>query len=122
MLNKPTFKQSITAEQTKLLKSQINALKPFRSLRDTMPLQYVSTFLLVATDEHQNVTEYAKRTGTSQSLMTRHLADLGTVNRHHKKGFGLVELYEDVMDRRNKLVRLTARGQSIVREMCEAFK
>jgi DNA-binding MarR family transcriptional regulator len=79
-----------------------------------MPLQYVTAFLLVATDENQNVSEYAKRAGTSQSLMTRHLADLGAVNRYHEEGFGLVEGYDDIMDRRKRLIRLTAKGQRLV--------
>lgn len=116
------YKASLTSEQTRLLKGQLNALNPFHKLLETMPLQYVTAFLLVAAAPDQNVTEYAKRAGTSQSLMSRHLADIGAVNRHHEEGFGLVELYEDVMDRRNKLVRLTAKGKGIVREMCEAFK
>jgi DNA-binding MarR family transcriptional regulator len=116
------YKASITAEQARLLKGQLNALNPFHKLRETMPLQYVTTFLLVAADPDQNVTEYAKRAGTSQSLMSRHLADIGAVNRHHKEGFGLVELYADVMDRRNKRVRLTAKGKDIVKKMCEALK
>lgn len=115
-------KSSISATQQTVVKKQLQALKPFRRLRETMPLQYVTAFLLVVTDEHQNVSEYAKRAGTSQSLMTRHLADLGTVNRHHEEGFGLVEAYDDVMDRRNRLIRLTAKGKNVVWEMFEALK
>jgi hypothetical protein len=57
----PTQKASIDAAQRKLLKAQLNALKPFRAVRETMPLQYVTAFLLVATEEHLNVSEYAKR-------------------------------------------------------------
>ncbi len=113
---------SITADQIRALKSQLNALKPFRKVRETMPLQYATAFLLVATEEHLNVTEYAKRAGTSQSLMTRHLADLGEVNRYHEEGMGLVEAYDDLMDRRNRLIRLSAKGKHVVWEMCEAFK
>lgn len=115
-------KTSITEDQRVLLKRQGLALKPFQKLRDTMPLQYVTTFILVATEENLNVTEYAKRAGISQSLMTRHLADLGEVNRYHEEGFGLVEAYDDVMDRRNRLVRLTAKGRHVVWAMCEAFE
>jgi DNA-binding MarR family transcriptional regulator len=118
----PHHKPSITAEQRSLLKSQFNALEPFRAVRATMPLQYVTAFLLVATEEHLNVTEYAKRANTSQSLMTRHLADLGEVNRHHEEGYGLVEAYDDLMDRRNRLVRLSAKGKSLAWKMCESFR
>lgn len=117
-----SLKQSISTEQRTLLKRQLNALKPFRKVRESMPLQYVQAFLLVATEEHLNVSEYAKRAGTSQSLMTRHLADLGEVNRYHEEGFGLVEAYDDIMDRRNRLIRLTVKGKHVVWEMCEAFK
>jgi DNA-binding MarR family transcriptional regulator len=53
----------------------------------------------------------ASRAGTSQSLMTRHLADLGDVNRDH----------DDLMDRRNRLIRLSPKGKHVVWEMCEAF-
>ena len=79
-------------------------------------------FLLVASEENLNVTEYAKRAGTSQSLMTRHLADLGSTNRYHEEGFGLVEAYDDLMDRRNRLIRLTAKGKSVVQRMFWAFE
>ncbi len=115
-------KPSTTDAQRGMLKSLYNALRPFRSVRETMPLQYVTAFLLVAQDEHQNVTEYAKRAGTSQSLMTRHLADIGEVNRYHEEGMGLVEAYDDLMDRRNRLVRLSAKGKHVVWEMGEALR
>jgi DNA-binding MarR family transcriptional regulator len=115
-------KQSVTEVQRITLKAVLNALKPFRKERETMPLQYVAAFILVASDENQNVSTYATRAGTSQSLMTRHLMDLGEVNRHHSEGFGLVEAYDDLMDRRNRLVRLTPKGRHVVWEMTEALK
>ena len=67
-----------------------------------MPLQYVQAFLLAATEENLNVSTYATRAGTSQSLMTRHLLDLGEVNRYHEEGMGFVEAYRDMMDRRQR--------------------
>jgi DNA-binding MarR family transcriptional regulator len=112
--------KSLPADQAATLKRTYEALRPFRELRETMPMQYVTTFLLVATDENQNVTEYAKRAGASQSIMSRHMADLGAVDRYHEAGFGLVETYEDALDRRNKRVRLTSKGHHVVWEMCEA--
>lgn len=115
-------KPSTTDAQRGLLKSFHSALEPFREVRGTMPLQYVITFLLVAQDEHQNVSEYAKRAGTSQSLMTRHLSDLGDTNRYHEEGMGLVEGYDDIMDRRNRLIRLTPKGKTLVWRLTEALK
>lgn len=111
----------MTEAQKKTMKRALAVTRPFQKLRGTMPLQYVTAFLLVASDESQNVSEYAKRAGTSQSLMTRHLADLGQVNRYHEEGFDLVEGYDDLMDRRNRLHRLTTKGKRVAQEICEAF-
>jgi len=113
---------SISPDQAAVMKRTYAALRAFREYRETMPLQYVTVLLLVASDEHQNFSTYATRIGTSQSLMSRHIADLGSVNRYHKPGFGLVETYDDLMDRRNKLIRLTPKGRSIVYKMCEALQ
>jgi DNA-binding MarR family transcriptional regulator len=115
-------KPSTTDAQRGLLKSFHRALEPFREVRATMPIQYVVTFLLVAQEENLNVSEYAKRAGTSQSLMTRHLSDLGDTNRYHEEGMGLVEGYDDLMDRRNRLIRLTAKGKTLVWRVTEALK
>ena len=118
----PTSKSPSPEKQRKITKSMLAALKPFRDFRETMPLQYVQAFLLVATEENLNVSTYATRAGTSQSLMTRHLLDLGEVNRYHEEGMGFVEAYRDMMDRRNVLIRLSVKGKAVVSEMCEAFE
>jgi DNA-binding MarR family transcriptional regulator len=98
----------------------LNSLRPFKSLRNNMPLQYVTSFMCVALNEGKNVTWYAGQLGISQSLMTRHLADLGKVNRNHGEGFGLVEAYDDLMDRRNRLMRLTMQGKNLVGHIARA--
>jgi DNA-binding MarR family transcriptional regulator len=115
------FKQGVPADQVVTLKNTLKALTPFIDLRDTMPLQYVRAFMLVAIEEGSNVTEYAKRAGVSPSLMTRHLSDLGETNRHHKPGFGLVEQYYNVMDKRERLMRLTPMGRGIAQKICAAL-
>ena len=102
--------------------NMLRSLEPFRSLNSSMPLQCVSAFMLVACDEGQNVTEYARRAGVTPSLMTRHLSDIGTTNRHHLPGLGLVEQVHNVMDRRERLVRLTAKGPGIVGQIVRAHK
>jgi DNA-binding MarR family transcriptional regulator len=113
--------KAISSEQASILKRFYAALAPFRGQRETMPLQYVEVFLLVAADEGRNFSTYATRIGSSQSLMSRHVADLGSVNRYHTEGLGLLETYDDLMDRRNKLIRLTAKGRHIAWKITEAF-
>jgi DNA-binding MarR family transcriptional regulator len=114
-------KRQSAKDDEKVLANLLKALKPFKKLRDTMPMQYVSTFLLVAAEEGLNVSTYAARAGTSQSLMTRHLYDLGEVNRYHEEGMGLLEAFKDINDRRNVLMRLSAKGKKVAWEVCEAF-
>ena len=116
-----SFDQSVPDDEKAVLIGLLKSLKPFRELRKTMPLQYVTAFLSVAITEGQNVSEYAKTAGVSQSLMTRHLADLGEINRYHKPGYGLVEAETDMMDRRNQRNRLTAKGQRLVGQLLGAL-
>jgi DNA-binding MarR family transcriptional regulator len=69
----------------------------------------------------RTVSEYARVLGTSQSLMTRHLADLGEINRYHETGYDLIEARTDPMDRRAKRNQLTAKGQRLVGQILGAL-
>lgn len=114
--------QTAGAEEKAIIDATLRALEPFKNIRDTIPLQYVIAFLLVASSEGRNVTEYAKAAGISPSLMTRQLADLGAVNRYHTEGFGLVEQVDDPLDKRVRLMRLTAKGKGIMSQIVRAHK
>jgi DNA-binding MarR family transcriptional regulator len=116
------FKQSSTPTEKVILKAALASLEPFTEIRSTMPLQYVKAFLLVALEEGLSVTEYARRAGITPSLMTRHLSDIGEVNRYHDVGFGLVEQETDLMDRRYKKAKLSAKGKGVVAKMVRALK
>src|SRR5262245_35557529 len=87
-------------EELNSLGRALNILEPFRELRRDMPLQYVYTFLLVARNPGKTVMEYAKMAGVSQSVMSRHLLDIGPRNRNMEQGFGLVEYAPSPMDLR----------------------
>jgi hypothetical protein len=85
------FNQSLSDGERDAPSNLEAGLRPFFKLRTTMPLQYITAFLLVALKEGQTVTELAARAGISASLMTRHPADLGQVNWYHKDGYDLIE-------------------------------
>jgi DNA-binding MarR family transcriptional regulator len=95
----------------------LDVLESFRLLRATMPLQYVVSLLLVATDEGRSVGEYAARLGVSPSVMSRHLLDIGVRNRHFEEGFGLVEYRPDPMNLRAHQYYLTARGRTLAQQI-----
>jgi DNA-binding MarR family transcriptional regulator len=111
----------ISDDDTAALSNLEAALKPFFKLRPTMPMQYVTAFLLVAHKEGQTVGELAKRAGISESLMSRHLADLSHTNRYRKPGFNLIVGTDDPMDRRTSRQQLTDKGHRVVGQILGAM-
>lgn len=98
------------------------ALEPFRAIRSTMPLQYVTAFLLVAQDEGKGVTEYAAQAGVSVSVMSRHLLDIGDRNRHMEEGFGLVTYRPHPMNLRQHEYMLTDKGRALAHQILRQWK
>ncbi|WP_038965411.1 hypothetical protein [Bradyrhizobium diazoefficiens] len=54
-----------------------NAISVMLSIRCTMPLQYVMTFLQIAQEEGLSITALAARRELPVSTLSRHLLDLG---------------------------------------------
>jgi DNA-binding MarR family transcriptional regulator len=118
----PEFKPTLTEEEKGYARALMLALEPFREIRGTMPLQYVYTFLMVATDEGKGGTEYAKDAGVSPTVMTRHLLDIGDRNRSMEEGFGLITQERDRNDLRRHHARVTPQGKALVRRFMNALK
>lgn len=110
---KSTTKQSLDNNEKAPLKGFLAACEPFDNIRHTMPLQYIRAFLLVALEEGLGVNEYAQRSGVSQSVMSRHLLDLGERNRYMKAGFGLLTQRPDPLELRKQQTFLTDKGRTI---------
>ena len=56
------------------MRADMGALDPFVAIRQTMPMQYIRSFLAVALDEGKGVNEYKRLLGLNQSVMPRHLS------------------------------------------------
>jgi DNA-binding MarR family transcriptional regulator len=117
-----TLRQSLSDEQKDKLKQLLNALQPFLKTRPTMPMQYVVAYLLAALHEGSGVTELAERAGVSQSVMSRHLLDIGDRNRHKEDGFGWVTQRPDPMELRKHQVTLTEKGRTIAAQVSRAIR
>lgn len=96
--------------------------KEFHKVRPTMPLQYVTAFLLVAMNEGMSVQEYAELADVSQSVMTRCLLDMGERNRYKEPGFGLIMQRMDPMDMRRHQTFLTPQGRALWRRVLQTFE
>jgi DNA-binding MarR family transcriptional regulator len=106
-----------TDEDRKVVRNLLGAVEHFRTIRNTMPLQYVVAFLLVAEEEGLGVIDYAQRAGVSESVMSRHLLDIGERNRHMEPGFGLVTYRSNPLELRRNEYWLTDKGRALLHKI-----
>ena len=86
------------------------------------PTQVIRALIAVATDDRQNLAELATLLGASQSTASRQLKDLGALKRGGKPGYGVVEVQADPLNACANQYRLTARGEQLVRDLCEIIR
>jgi len=85
-----------------------------------MQTQAVAVFLCVAKSPMPiRMSAVAEEIGLAQSSISRNVALLSEWTRHQVKGQGLLEAYEDPMERRRKLVRLTKKGEKFAKSISE---
>ncbi len=118
----PRMRQSMPDEEKDELRKLLHAIEIMEELRKTMPLRYVKAFLLVALEEGEGVTEYAKQAGVALGVMSRHLLDIGDRNRHMKAGFGLVTQRTDPLELRKHQVMLTDKGKALAHRLARVLK
>lgn len=106
-------KQSLKAAEKEAARLLLTALEPFKAVYSIMPLQMAQTFLMVAEEEGLGVGEYARKAGANPAVMTRHMLDLGELNRRHEPGLGLVHTRVNLMNRRQHQVFLTPKGVAL---------
>jgi DNA-binding MarR family transcriptional regulator len=97
-------------------------LDAFRQIRPTMPLQHAYTFMLVASKEGQGVLDYAEMAGVANSVMTRHLLDIGPKTRNREPGYGLVEQHMDPMDMRKHRTFLSHAGRALLAKVIRTMR
>lgn len=103
-----------TEAQLTFVRQMRDALDPFFKIRTAMPARCVQAFLFVAEKQGMSVADYARLAGMSQTTMGRNLLDLGQYDRWGKEGAGLVEGFDDVLDRRQRNYRLTLKGEALL--------
>ena len=92
-------------------------------------LAFSQLYLLTLVAKHQGITqrEIADKTALPQGSISRNLKILSKYNVKsakgiEQKGYDLVELRQDMFDRRVTEVRLTKHGEEIVREMLKVMQ
>lgn len=87
-------------------------------IESEMPLQQLHCLLVIAqADEGLSLTEIAQKVGIGLATASRYVAALGKQNRHREEGLLLVESFEDPMERRKKIIRLTTKGKAALNKL-----
>jgi DNA-binding MarR family transcriptional regulator len=101
------------ANGTRALSQALGIVEEFRKLSPEIPSQTIATFLYIAVHDPCPMKELVDGLGVAQSTVSRNVAMLDRINRHHEPGLDLVRASEDPNERRRKVVRLTPRGRQL---------
>jgi len=100
----------------------VSYLDVFREVNDIIPLQVIITFLVVAANPGISMTKVSDVIGRSMSTTSRHLLDLGDLNRFRKPGYRLINVVKDPDDRRRNNYYVNGRGSQLIRKAMKKFQ
>ncbi len=100
----------LASEDASKLQRLLAAVDLIADIDKDMPMQMVRALILVCLEEGLGPNELARKAGVSSAVMSRHISDLGEVNRYKQEGLHLVTQKTDIMDRRYRKVFLSPKG------------
>jgi DNA-binding MarR family transcriptional regulator len=109
-------------EDKRALRDLLNCLDVFAEQKQTLSIQAIRAFLLVAMEEGMGVSEYANKAGIRQSVMSRHLLDIGPRDRYMEAGLDLVDQRPDPMELRKHQVRMTPKGRALANRLARMLR
>jgi DNA-binding MarR family transcriptional regulator len=100
------------------LQEYLKFIQGVARIESEMPLQQLHCLLVIAqAKDGLSLTEIASKVGISLATASRYVAALGKQNRHREEGLLLIESFEDPMERRKKIIRLTAKGRTAINKL-----
>lgn len=93
----------------------VRVMQTIRLHYPEMPAQTIEAFFAIAATPDILMVDLQKALNIASSSNSRNVALLSVLKGKGAKGLGLVEAYEDQMDRRLKRVRLTTRGTNLLK-------
>lgn len=95
-------------------------LEDFRAINSNLPIQVAQTFLLVARYPESNLRRLARLSGQSWSAISRNVIALSDLAGRGR--YGLVTMEVNVEDMRNRVVKLTPKGERLLRSLLSRFE
>lgn len=100
------------------LQDYLKFIQGIAKIESEMPLQQLHCLLVISqAEEGLSLTELAQKVGIGLATASRYVAALGKQNRHREEGLLLVEAFEDPMERRKKIIRLTPKGRIAIQKL-----
>lgn len=104
----------------KKMKKLQNILAELISIDPEFPIQWVTVFAEIASEEGISLKDVSDRTGISMSVMSRTIGALSNARRMGKP-YGLVVVKHAKDDRRRKELFLSAKGKKLVSTLEKAI-
>ncbi|MGC1777280.1 MAG: MarR family winged helix-turn-helix transcriptional regulator [Xanthobacteraceae bacterium] len=111
------FDAAFTESDRRIAQAFLWALKPLTNLRRPVPLPSMIAFLMVALDEGQGVTTYARGAGIDHASMSRILHSIGDRGRNGSHGLGLIRIERRLADQAKTQIFLTSKGRAIAKDI-----
>lgn len=112
VLNPQVGREAVTLQEINRLLEMVSAVD------HEMPLQQARClFIIAASEEGMSLSDIAKKAGIGLATASRYVGALGSINRKREEGLQLIESFEDPMERRKKIIRLTPKGRAVVRRI-----
>ncbi len=112
--NTPTSPSGYTAADKLELMKLLKIFDLFRLERGTMPVSQVCALLRVAIEEGESVSYYTRKANASQSVMSRHLLDLGDALRNNEPGMELLTRRLSPLSARETQYFLSPKGKRML--------
>lgn len=98
----------------------LQALDALKGLDLDMPIAQAVCLLLIAKNEGISLKDLAQKTGVGMASASRYVSTFGKPLVPGRKGFGFVTATEDPLERRKKVISLTAKGRAFVNQLIGA--
>lgn len=96
----------------------LKLLSGIRQVDPEMPVaQAMCLFVIAQAEEGLSLTELSKKVGIGMATASRYVASLNNITRYKTEGLRLVESFENPLERRKKVIRLTTRGKIAIRKI-----
>lgn len=100
------------------LREYLKFVERVAEIEAEMPLKQLQCLLLISeAEEGTSLTDLASKASIGLATASRYVAALGKQNRHREEGLLLVEAFEDPMERRRKIIRLTPKGRATINKL-----